>query len=251
MSSTIKLTVAAALAHVPFIPHVGFIGQKAGERPCYHCVVSLHQDARGLCVAEEGSMSRCLVCADAHETCCAIPDELLGAAQRIWNCYLAHALHDNKWTGLQRWRIDKLFGDCTSAFRSTYHILLNPNRPMTYDREDIDLVNRSRDPAKQRESMNMLVRAVYHEEPYYSSADIGPEVAALFPAFFADCAKIDSLRNQLQLIGTCRDTPVSGEEPTTNRDEFRMMLNDDLVELIEDALNTGVSAPQVTDRTPT
>ncbi|CAG7564256.1 unnamed protein product [Fusarium equiseti] len=96
----------------------------------------------------------------------------------------------------------------------------------------------------------MLVRAVYHEEPQYSSADIGPEVAALFPAFFADCAKIDSLRNQLHLIGTCRDTPASGEEPTSNRDEFRMMLNGDLVELIKDALDTNTSAPHVIDRTP-
>ena len=75
-------------------------------------------------------------------------------------------------------------------------------------------------------------------------------MAALFPAFFADCAKIDSLRNQLQLIGTCRDTPASGEESASNRDEFRTMLKPDLVELIKDTLNTDTSAPQVTDRTP-
>ncbi|KAJ4009612.1 hypothetical protein NW752_009201 [Fusarium irregulare] len=244
MSWTFKLTVSTALARFPFNRHAGFIGQKAGEWPCYHCVVSLHQDPRGLCVVEEGSTNRCLWCADAGKPCCAIPEELLGAAQKIWNGYLAHVLHDKKWTGLQRWRIDKFFGELTSTFQSVYEILLNPERPMTYDGEDSD-PNHVQEVARQRGSMCMMVSAVHWVE--HTVAEIPPEVVALFPAFFADCVKIDNLRKQLWLIAECRNTPVPGEEPTSNLDEFRMTHKEELVTL---ALDNGTSAPKVTDRTP-
>jgi len=46
---------------------------------------------------------------------------------------------------------------------------------------------------------------------------------------------IDSLRNQLLLIGTCHDTPAPDEEPTSNRDKFRTMLKPDLVALLKSA----------------
>ena len=72
-------------------------------------------------------------------------------------------------------------------------------------------------------------------------------MVALFPAFFADCAKIDNLRKQLWLIAECRNTPVPGEEPTSNRDEFRMKCKE---ELVSAALDNDTSTPKVADRTP-
>lgn len=98
---------------------------KKAWRPAASCVATETKSAV-LCVHRLSSRRPF---ADIHYQ---IPQELLGAAQKLWNSYTAHVVLD-EWSGLQRWRIVNCFEECTSAFRKTYEVIVNPYRNTAMD----------------------------------------------------------------------------------------------------------------------
>ncbi|KAJ4009603.1 hypothetical protein NW752_009192 [Fusarium irregulare] len=234
---SIRLTVASALEDFPFNPAVGFLGQNAGEEPCYHCITSLQRDVRICCVVEEGLATRCIMCGDGNQKCCAIPLELLGAAQKLWNSYTAHVLLDD-WSGLQRWRIVNCLEECTSAFRKTYEVILNPYRNTAMDVTG----------AQQLESLskNMLVMMRQLAGEDLTIAEVNARWVANAPPCNANCPEVHTLRECLQRIDTCPDTAVIGEK--SNLRTFGKKLKPELVALLSDASANDAPAPRISER---
>ncbi|KAI1069174.1 hypothetical protein LB507_008700 [Fusarium sp. FIESC RH6] len=244
---SIRLTVASALEDFPFNPAVGFLGQNAGEQPCYHCITSLQRDVRICCVVEEGLTTRCIMCGDGNQKCCAVrppsvlsstmPQELLGAAQKLWNSYTAHVVLD-EWSGLQRWRIVNCFEECTSAFRKTYEVIVNPHRNTA-----MDIIG-----AQHLEwlSKNMLVMMRQLAGEDLTVAEATARWVANVPPYTANCPEVHTLRECLQRVDTCPETAVPGEK--SNRRAFGKKLKPELVALLSDASANDAPAPRISER---
>ncbi|KAJ4139767.1 hypothetical protein NW768_001111 [Fusarium equiseti] len=176
-----------------------------------------------------------------------IPEKLLGAAQKIWNSYASYIGSSRSWTGLQRWRIVNCMEGCISAFRSTYGVLLDPLRSSFPVRPGTDVIH-AQELASQRRIMSLVYRVLAGE--VHTPAEVSANMAAVAPAYIANCPEADTLRNRLRLIDMCPDTATPSEQPTSNLQTFYTSYHADLMSRVKYAVHSGASAPQVTDHTP-
>ncbi|KAM0361896.1 hypothetical protein ACHAO7_011841 [Fusarium culmorum] len=245
---SLSQAVRDALADFPFVPAENFSGQIEGERPCYYCVLSVGRDVRCVCVAEDNAI-RCVVCEDSHQKCCAIPEELLGAAQLIINSYDAHVDLDaqNDLTPLQRWRVAQCHKDAISAFASTYNMMLNPCRITTSDRNGIAPVIQAQELAAHRGILALIYRVMTGEN--HTPDEVESNLASFVPAYSLSCTEADTLAECLASLDGCADCVHSKEKRSSRLAELPHGFKEDVYRAIRRLVRANNSAPAVTVRT--
>ncbi|KAK6216639.1 hypothetical protein QIS74_06753 [Colletotrichum tabaci] len=192
--------------------------------PCTACVGSLHRHIFLRCCEAEVA-EPCILCSREGNECTAIPVELLGAAQTIWNYAKVMADKHEKGglDGIQRWRSHRALERACTAWNELLTFL---KQPVDFGGLSLDVVQ-TQEAAMMRE---MTIIGLLHKVGIIESTkELVARLVALAPPWSQHKEPARKLRTALRDLKVAKDVPVSGVAQKGSISEYPQLIAAEVV----------------------
>ncbi|WKT49315.1 hypothetical protein QSH57_014245 [Fusarium oxysporum f. sp. vasinfectum] len=227
-------TIAPAMADFVYDKDISFTPfTEPDEIPCFRCLMAIHRNARLLCVAKDSAKHICLCCQNPRKKCVSeIPREILGAAQFYWNhvsrLQTLAATPESPDTR-QSWRLSS---------RAVVEQIPDPLK-LSSDDPDVALTIQTQDSAANRELLSLQL--LQSAGANFSLKEMQARVAAATPLYARDDSKAVRLRKALHRLPNADKTPYGHDDG--DLEDLPLELNDTLIEQMNEARDSGCTAP--------
>ncbi|GKT49138.1 uncharacterized protein ColSpa_09319 [Colletotrichum spaethianum] len=190
-----------------FVHQEGFKSLQRGDRPCTVCVGSLHRHIFLQCCSSEiGEL--CVVCKEEGKECRAIPKELLGVAQSLWNHAKDIAAKDTDedkgLNELQRWRLHYALQRACMAWNELLEFV---DQPVELDGASLEAVKiQEAIIAREISTIGLLRDADIIKTP----KELRARLAALAPPWSRHAKPARKLREAVAEIPLAENVPAPG-----------------------------------------
>ncbi|KAJ0163587.1 hypothetical protein CTA2_2751 [Colletotrichum tanaceti] len=202
---------------------VGFQTQEY-THPCTACVASLHRHIFLRCCEAEVA-GPCVLCSREEKECTAIPAELLGTAQTIWNYakVMAEKHEKGDLNDVQRWRSHRARKRACDAWDALLDFL---EQPVDFGCLSLDIVQ-MQEAATMREItiINLLHKIGIIE----STEEVLARLSALAPPWSQHEEPARKLRDAVRNLKVAKDVPASGVAQERSISEFPQLIAAEVV----------------------
>ncbi|KAK2000201.1 hypothetical protein LX36DRAFT_699130 [Colletotrichum falcatum] len=209
------------------------------DRPCAACVGSLHRDISLKCCSGDVE-ELCIVCEEEGKECMAIPEELLGAAQDLWN--FAKGIASRHLNDLQRWRLHRGLQRACAAWNELLEFIDRP----------IDLGNAMSDAIMIQELILSrevsIIKLLWDIRHITSEDEVRTRLAALAPPWSRHLGPARRLRDALAALPLAGSVPAPGVAKEGGLSKFPQLMSADVVAKLDEF--SGNSAPTCRARYP-
>ncbi|KAF5600442.1 hypothetical protein FPANT_2398 [Fusarium pseudoanthophilum] len=219
-------TIATTLAEFAYDKDIKFTSFTTSEEtPCFLCLITIHRDARLLCVAKDSANPVCLCCQDSNEKCGSIPREILGAAQFYWN----HVR-----------RLQTLAADLDGLTTTEQAVAEQISDPFKLSTSEHDVVwtIETQDAAATRELLSLQL---LQSAGLLSREELQARVAAATPLYARDDSKAVRLRKALHRLPNAHKIPHGPDDEEL--EDLPQELADHLIAQMKEARDSGCTAP--------
>ncbi|TQN70356.1 hypothetical protein CSHISOI_05129, partial [Colletotrichum shisoi] len=192
--------------------------------PCTACVGSLHRHIFLRCCEAEVA-GPCILCSREGNECTAIPVELLGAAQTIWNCakVIADKHKKGELDGVQRWHSHRALERACTAWNELLAFL---EQPVDFGGLGLDVVQMHEAAMMREMTIIGLLQKVGIIE---STEELLARLVALAPPWSQHKEPARKLRTTLRDLKVAKDVPVSGVAQEGSISEFPQLIAAEVV----------------------
>ncbi|GJC85137.1 hypothetical protein ColLi_07975 [Colletotrichum liriopes] len=209
------------------IPEDGFKGLRKGDNPCTNCVGSLYRHVFLKCCSSEVN-ELCVVCKVEGKECRAIPEELLGVAQSLWNhakdIASKHLDKDKVLNDLQRWRVHSALQRACIAWNELLEFVDQP----------IDLGDASPEAVRTQEAIisreMSIIRLLRDADIIRTPEELRARLAALAPPWSRHVEPARKLREAVAAIPLAKNVPAPGVAEERGFSEFPQLVPAEVTE---------------------
>ncbi|GKT90611.1 hypothetical protein Ct61P_08461 [Colletotrichum tofieldiae] len=209
------------------IPEDGFKGLRKGDHPCTICVGSLYRHIFLKCCSSEVN-ELCVVCKVEGKECRAIPEELLGVAQSLWNhakdIASKHLDKDKDLNDLQRWRLHSALQRACIAWNELLEFVDQP----------IDLGDASLEAVRTQEAIisreMSIIRLLRDADVIRTPKELRARLAALAPPWSRHVEPARKLREAVAAIPLAKNVPAPGVAEERGFSEFPQLVPAEVTE---------------------